>query len=176
MERILVALDGSDHSNKAVDLAADLAEKYGAQLVLLHVLSNKPLSDSERHMAEVEYLDEIASCIEAPSVLGSSGDPRVRGQQLLTHYSDVVHRFREAVGNRLINAARTRAQAKGVRAVETTLADGDPAETIVDRAKNLGADMIIMGSRGLGTAKGLLIGSVSHKVGHLAECTCVTVK
>ena len=51
MERILVALDGSDHSNKAVDLAADLAEKYGARLVLLHVLSNKPLSDAERHMA-----------------------------------------------------------------------------------------------------------------------------
>ncbi len=176
MERILVALDGSDHSNKAVDLAADLAEKYAAQLVLLHVLSDKPLSDAERHMAEVEYLDEIVSCIEAPSVLGSSGDPRVRGQQLLTHYSEVVHRFREAIGTRLTSAARTRAQAKGVRAIETVLADGDPAKAIVDRAHDLEADMIIMGSRGLGGAKGLLMGSVSHKVAHLAECTCVTVK
>ena len=95
------------------------------------------------------------------------------GHGLLTLVSPVTADFS---GNRLINAARTRAQAKGVRAVEITLADGDPAETIVDRAKSLDADMIVMGSRGLGAAKGLLIGSVSHKVGHLAECTCVTVK
>jgi nucleotide-binding universal stress UspA family protein len=35
--------------------------------------------------------------------------------------------------------------------------------------------MIFLGSRGLGDAKGLLMGSVSHKVAHLAECTCVSV-
>jgi nucleotide-binding universal stress UspA family protein len=176
MKRILVALDGSEHSNKAVDLAADLAEKYAAQLVLLHVISDKPLSDRELQMAEVEYPDEIASTIEAPSVLEWGGDTRLRAQQLLTHYSDLMHRFREAVGNRLTNSARARAQAKGARTVETMLGDGDPATTIVDRARDLEADMIIMGSRGLGGAKGLLMGSVSHKVAHLAECTCVTVK
>ena len=43
MERILVALDGSEHSDKALDLASDIAGKYGTELVLLHVLSNKPL-------------------------------------------------------------------------------------------------------------------------------------
>ena len=86
-----------------------------------------------------------------------------------------MHRFREAVGNRLTNSARARAQAKGARTVETMLGDGGPATTIVDRARDLEADMISMGSRGLGGAKGLLTGSVSHKVAHLAECTCVTV-
>jgi nucleotide-binding universal stress UspA family protein len=55
MERIMVALDGSDHSDKALDLASDIAAKSGAELVLLHVISDKPLTDAERHMAEVEY-------------------------------------------------------------------------------------------------------------------------
>jgi nucleotide-binding universal stress UspA family protein len=36
--------------------------------------------------------------------------------------------------------------------------------------------MIFLGSRGLGDIKGLLMGSVSHKVTQLAECTCVSVK
>ena len=36
--------------------------------------------------------------------------------------------------------------------------------------------MVFLGSRGLGDAKGLLLGSVSHKVMHLAPCTCVAVK
>ena len=40
MQRILVALDGSEHSDKALDLASDIAAKYGAELVLLHVMSD----------------------------------------------------------------------------------------------------------------------------------------
>ncbi len=42
--------------------------------------------------------------------------------------------------------------------------------------KGLHVDMIFLGSRGLGDAQSLLMGSVSHKVAHLAECTCVSVK
>ncbi len=45
-----------------------------------------------------------------------------------------------------------------------------------DRAWSSKADVIVMGSRGLGHIKGMLMGSVSHKVNHLAECTCITVK
>jgi nucleotide-binding universal stress UspA family protein len=36
--------------------------------------------------------------------------------------------------------------------------------------------MIMIGSRGLGQVKGMLLGSVSSKVCHVADCTCVTVK
>ncbi|MEE8536041.1 MAG: universal stress protein, partial [Kiloniellales bacterium] len=65
---------------------------------------------------------------------------------------------------------------KGVEKIQRTLEDGDPAKAILDCAKRVEANLIVMGSRGLNDLKGLLVGSVSHKVSHLAECTCVTVR
>jgi nucleotide-binding universal stress UspA family protein len=175
MQRILVALDGSEQAEKALELASDLASKYGAELLLLHVLSDKRLSDAERQMAEVEYLDELTSADDMSGLL-QERDPRAAIQRLLRGSSALTHRFREALGKRLMETASRKARQGGVAAIETLLEDGDPAEQILRAAAERKADMIVMGSRGLGAAKGLLMGSVSHKVTQLAECTCVTVK
>nr|WP_231613761.1 universal stress protein [Halomonas sp. BC04] len=42
-------------------------------------------------------------------------------------------------------------------------------------ANEIAADAIVMGSRGVSELKGLLVGSVSHKVMHSAPCTVITV-
>jgi nucleotide-binding universal stress UspA family protein len=175
MERIMVALDGSEHSDKALDLASEIAAGCGTELVLLHVVSDKPLTDGERQMAEVEYLNEIATSLNG-SAVESPGDPSSRAQQVLQHYADVARRFRQAMGQRMMSQARARARARGARSVQNLVEDGDPAGTILRLAKGLHVDMIVLGSRGLGDVQGLLMGSVSHKVAHLAECTCVSVK
>ena len=39
-KRIMAAIDGSPHANRAIDHAADLASKYGAELILLHVMAS----------------------------------------------------------------------------------------------------------------------------------------
>jgi nucleotide-binding universal stress UspA family protein len=54
--------------------------------------------------------------------------------------------------------------------------EGNPTEIILDYAKQTNADMIVMGSRGLTSLKGVLLGSISTQVSALASCTCVTVK
>jgi len=54
--------------------------------------------------------------------------------------------------------------------------DGDPTKCILAAAASEGVDTIAPGNRGLGNIDGMLVGSVSHKVSHLAECTCITVK
>ena len=65
----------------------------------------------------------------------------------------------------------------GDTAIEDTLiAIGDAGEEITGIARSKGFDHIVMGSRGLSDIKGLLMGSVSHKVSNLADCSCITVK
>ncbi len=54
--------------------------------------------------------------------------------------------------------------------------DGDPAERILEYAERESADCIVMGSRGLSDVRGLVLGSVSHKVSNRAVCTCIAVK
>ena len=60
--------------------------------------------------------------------------------------------------------------------IETVLREGDAAGDILALAHDRGADLIVMGSRGLGRLKGLLIGSVSQKVSQLSDCNCLIVK
>lgn len=53
---------------------------------------------------------------------------------------------------------------------------GDPAETITEYAKEIDADLIIMGSRGLGLVRGVLLGSVSKYVLEHTKCPVLIVK
>ncbi len=56
------------------------------------------------------------------------------------------------------------------------LREGNPAEAILKAAKQVDADLIVLGTRGLSDLKGLLLGSVSHKVIQLSPCSCLVVK
>ena len=53
---------------------------------------------------------------------------------------------------------------------------GSPAKVIVDEAESWGADLIVMGSRGLGVWNRLLLGSVSNAVVHHAKCSVEVVR
>jgi len=150
---ILAATDRSEHARKAVALAADLAEKYGAKLVLTHVAHPKQLTYEAIHAARVEHL------------INTAGDRLTRDQE-----TQVLM----ALGQEVLREAKARVH--NVGEVVTRLEEGDPAKRILECAKAEGADMIVIGSRGLNTLQGLMLGSVSHKVAQLAPCTCITVK
>jgi nucleotide-binding universal stress UspA family protein len=67
------------------------------------------------------------------------------------------------------------ADKSGVK-IETVIAEGDAASNIVVYARNGGFDTIIMGSRGVGRFKEMVLGSVSNKVLHHAKCSVMIVK
>ena len=60
--------------------------------------------------------------------------------------------------------------------VEPQLVSGEPAFQIVKKANEGNYQLIIMGSRGLGGIKGLMLGSVSQKVSQLSHCPVLIIK
>ena len=82
----------------------------------------------------------------------------------------------QALGDRIISVAQDEVRNKGGHHIEATVMEGDPAERIIAYAKDHDVDVIVMGSRGLGSFKGLLLGSVSNEVSHRADRTCVIVR
>jgi nucleotide-binding universal stress UspA family protein len=69
-----------------------------------------------------------------------------------------------------------RIQANGVGSVETYAREGDPADAILDVAEETGADLIVVGNKGMTGARRFLLGSVPNKVSHHAPCNVMIVR
>jgi len=81
-----------------------------------------------------------------------------------------------AVADYVLADAERRAEAHGVPKVTRQVEDGDPVKRILEVARDVDADLIVTGARGLSDLKALMVGSVSHKLAHLAPVTCITVR
>ncbi|MCC6223908.1 MAG: universal stress protein [Thermoleophilia bacterium] len=81
---------------------------------------------------------------------------------------------RDAVREAL-DAARAHLEGLGV-GVKTIEGVGDPAEVIGEAAKEAGASLIVVGTRGFGAGKRMLLGSVSTKLVHDSPCDVLVVR
>lgn len=148
--KYLVAVDGSDQGWKALDVAATLAVSTGAEVVPVHVVRYEAMPDALGQWAEMEGL--------------------TRGEL------DARFHQNRAIGDRIIREAEDRLRKAGVADIRPKVVEGHVAREIVALAADMGADMLFLGSRGLSEVQGLLLGSVSHRVLHLAPCSCVLVR
>ena len=175
-KRILVGLDGSDHARRALEIAIDLAKAHGGSLVLVRVVDHGPLSEGERKLAQTEYgLSDVASRTHdiPPFASESVPSPPLPAARILS--SDAALAVRAEIARAQLQDSQQDALAKGVKSVEMRLGTGDAAKFILDAAKSEKADLIAIGSRGQSDFQGLIFGSTSHKVTHLASCSCLTV-
>ena len=173
IERVIIATDGSEHARKAVALGSDLAEKYDAEVVLVHVLLRDHLSDAMRHLAEVEYHAEGKSLSEAFSAFLDARFPLAQAlPKGAVSPSDAL----AAVVDFVLTEAEGIAHGHGATKVSRRTEDGNPASPILEVAEELNADMIVTGARGLSDLKALMVGSVSHRLTNTAPMTCVTVR
>ncbi|AYK06387.1 universal stress protein [Brevibacillus sp. 7WMA2] len=78
-------------------------------------------------------------------------------------------------GQELLDQACEAAEKEGVQC-EAILLQGDPANELLALVKEKNADLIMMGSRGLGDFKELMLGSVSHRITQLAPCPVFIIK
>lgn len=174
IKKILVPTDGSEHAKKAVMLASDIAGKYRARLVLLHVLLDGSTAAELRNLVKVRKLPKsVVEAMNQAEDIQKSAAAMPEGVSILIPLPDEVL---EAVGNAILDDAEAVARKHGAKGIKRSLMRGRAAECILSSAKKEKANMIVMGSRGLGNLRGMLVGSVSHKVGNLSDCTCVTVK
>jgi len=172
LKKILVAVDGSPHSVKAVQLASDLASKYDAEIVLLHVLLRGHMPDGLKKALEIEIggkggrkADNLVNMPqEIMARVKTKGETQLSVEEL------------EFIAKYVLSRVEVICKESGVSKVSKRVEEGNPAEIIVTVANESGVDMIVMGSRGLSEWRGILVGSVSHKVTQLTPCTCVTVR
>ncbi len=74
-----------------------------------------------------------------------------------------------------LKAAATEIEDAGVE-VTTFAREGDPADAILDVAEERGADLIVVGNKGMAGAKRFLLGSVPNKVSHHAPCAVLIIR
>ncbi|GGA61530.1 universal stress protein [Pelagibacterium lentulum] len=145
--KILVAVDGSEQSDRAVDTAIDLARKYDGLVIALCVYRHHSQAEASLSMVRV----------------GLQG-------------GDTPDQALKQFATETAAAAKARLIEGGVEKVEAFAKRGHPARAIVDFADQRNCDAIVLGARGHGDADGFFLGSVSHKVVGLSKVTCVVAK
>ncbi len=136
-KNIVLAFDGSEYSNKALEYAKNLAETYTATLWFVYVFP---------HTSDLLGYEDFEKLFSKRKGMGQA----------------VLDDARQKLGNTTLD-------------VHEELQEGPEAESILSVAENRQADLIVMGTRGLGAVQGLLLGSVSRKVIHYSSCPVMVV-
>ena len=157
---IVVGTDGSDTAGEAVRQATELAKAVGAKVYLVSAFEPVPQSRQREEKGEL------------PGDVQYAAGPR----------EDVNVALEGAIGmatqrgvEATLNQAAEQVKAAGVE-VETFSRQGDPADAILDVAEENGADLIVVGNKGMTGAKRFLLGSVPNKVSHHAPSSVLIVR
>ena len=161
MHTILVPFDGSSHALKALTIACDLADKYGGEIALLHVLGKSRMAADLLELAGRQIGPTLAEPLREAAA---------------TPPGTVPEDLNKAVGERLVEIAAERARRRGVEVKALPVEFGNPVEAILIARKATDAGTIVMGCRGVSGGEGSSLGSVSDAVFQRAECTCLAVK
>ena len=144
---IVVGIDGSDTARAAMLKAADLAKLTGARV---HIVT----ASAKGHLADLVAIEPIAAGM-MEALKSAESEMKSASEAMLARAS-------EEVGSRGVD-------------VETHIVDAPPADAIVDVAQSVGADLIIVGNRGMRGTKRYVLGSVPNSVAHHAPCDVTIV-
>ncbi|MBV9212802.1 MAG: universal stress protein [Actinobacteria bacterium] len=134
---------------------------------------------SETAGEAVRQATELAKAIGGRVHLVSAFEP-VGSQRLREERAEAPDDMQWAVNERedvdaTLRAASEKIEEAGVE-VDTYARQGDPADAILDVAEEQGADLIVVGNKGMTGAKRFLLGSVPNKVSHHAPCSVMIIR
>lgn len=145
--KILLAVDGSAASEEAIAEIINRPWPEQTQLKVITAFETPIMVGMEPWAAGPMYFDEL---VKAASSAAN------------TVLENTLTKLRSAVGTKL--------------KITGEVIQGSPKQVIVEEAEDWGADLIVMGSRGLGAWNRLLLGSVSNAVVHHAKCSVEIVR
>jgi nucleotide-binding universal stress UspA family protein len=128
-QTIMVAIDGSESSERAVELARGLATRLHSEVVVLHVRERMP---SRSGAFDLETLEEAAGLVDRVVASVKDAGASARGELI-----------------------------DGI--------SGHTAKSISEAAREAGAELIVVGSRGLTDFGSMMLGSVTHRLLHVGQ-------
>ena len=147
---ILLATDGSQEAELAGRTAADVAEKTGSELHVVHVFGIAPVGAP----VYPEATDVQGEALEVEA------EERISEQQARERLEAEVEKIRSAGGD----------------VAQAHLREGRVAPEIVALAEDIGAGLIVIGSRGRGGIRRALMGSASDMVVRHAHCPVLVIR
>lgn len=133
-----------------------------------------PIDGSNNTARVIEYVIRLARSLKEIEVCVLNVRDAMDSPQIRRFWSpEKIRAFQQDEGNLVLQSARKRLEEAGI-AHTAEIALGDIAETIAEKAKV--CDVIVMGTRGMGSVASLLLGSVASKVVHLADVPVALVK
>ena len=158
--KILVGVDGSKNSEKALDYALEIADKFSASVLILNVFQPPP---------------EFGYQANTFSQFPMSGYPQdtIGNQSNNSAFIKDLRKAHEAV---LSNAAERATKLKPMLKITAELKEGNIPSQIVETAANGEFDLIIEGHFGESEIKEFILGSTSERVVHQARCAVLLVK
>ena len=154
--KILVGTDGSASSMRAVERAGAFAALEDAKLIV----ATAHIHDAEKGGWSRAPAPEKSVDRRAEDVLGRDGAYRMHGDASLYE---------------ILREARERAAAAGATDIEERVAEGAAVEALIGLAKEIGADLIVVGDVGMDTTAGRLLGSVPATVARKANIDILIV-
>lgn len=158
LTRVLAAVDGSANALRAVHVAVGILERQAPGTLTLIYVGKVP--------SALEWFRGPGSGLS-----GGLSEVERQEQAALEAATREGHRILEEA----YLAASEKLKGCPVR-VEKLVVFGDPAEEIIRYAEENDYDIVVMGSRGAGPLRGVLLGSVSYKVLNSARCPVLIVK
>jgi nucleotide-binding universal stress UspA family protein len=150
-KKIMVCLDGSKHSEKALSQAVEIAKTFDSKIFLVHVIEPTVVLSTMQSPA-----DPYWGSISAPLIESSLNKEQKEGNKILTKNSHILER--EDIS------------------FEIVLILGNPSEEILNFSREKKMDFIVVGSLGKGRLSRVLLGSVSTSISQRAHCTVIIVR
>jgi nucleotide-binding universal stress UspA family protein len=158
--KILVGVDGSENSEKALDYALEIAEKFSAVVQILNVFQPPP---------EIEY--QLNMFQQTPAS-GYPGDQIGYHSNMAAFIRD-LRKTHEAILSRAIERAT---KLKPALKITGEFKEGDASSQIVETAAKGQFDLIVLGHKGDSKITEFFLGSTSERVAPQAKCPVLIIK